>query len=102
MASIGSTSIATESGVSTPTIVYLDLTLPATEYSFTFPAATKEYWFINWKGGLVEYGYTSAGNKMPLHHKESREKLKLKLSGAFTVYFQTTNPNGLVKIEYWV
>ena len=102
MASIGSTSIATESGVSIPTIDYLNLTLAANEYSYTFPANCKEYWFVNWSGGLIEYGYTLGGNKMPLHLKESREKIKLKLNGSLTVYFQGTIAGGLVKIEYWI
>lgn len=102
MASIGSTSVSVELGVSTPLIVYLPLTLAATEYNFTFPANTREYWFVNWGNSLVEYGYVSAGNTMPLHMKEAREKTKLTLTGSLTVYFQSVKPSGLVKIEYWV
>ena len=102
MATIGSTSISVEAGVSTPLIVYLPLTLAATEYSYTFPATCKEYWFVNWGKSLVEYGYTSGGNVMPLHPKEAREKLKLKLGGTLTIYFKSVNNDGLVKIEYWI
>lgn len=102
MASIGSTSISVELGVSTPNIVYLNLPLAATEYSYTFPANTREYWFVNWGNSMVEYGYVSAGNTMPLNLKESREKTKLTLTGTLTIYFQSINPQGLVKIEYWV
>lgn len=101
MASIGSTSISTESGVSTPTIFYLNLTIANTEYSYTFPQNTREYFFVNWNGGLVEYSYISGGDSMPLNFKESREKTKLKLDSSLTVYFKCTNANGLIKIEHW-
>lgn len=102
MASIGSTSVSVELGVSTPQIDYLPLTLAGIEYLYTFPANTREYWFVNWSDSMIEYGYVFGGNKMPLHIKEAREKTKLTLTGSLTVYFKSTKPSGLVKIEYWV
>lgn len=101
MAAIGSTSIATESGVSTPTIFYLNMPIANNEYSYTFPQSTRELFFVNWNGGLVEYSYTSGGDTMPLNYKEAREKTKLILNGTLTIYFKCTNANGLVKIEHW-
>lgn len=101
MASIGSTSISTEAGVSTPTMIELSMPTANTEYTFVFPANTKEYWFVNWGTALVEYGYVSGGIFMPLNLKEAREKLKLKLPGILTIYFKSAKADQLVKIEYW-
>lgn len=101
MASIGSTSISVESGVSTPSIDYVNLTNAGTEYSYVIPQNAREYWFVNWGNSLVEYGYVAAGNKMPLNIKEAREKIKLTLNSPLTLYFKSINAGGLIKIEYW-
>lgn len=101
MASIGSTSVSVELGVSTPNIVYVNLPLAGTEYSYVLPQNTREYWFVNWGKCLVEYGYASAGNTMPLNIKEAREKTKLTLTSSLTIYFKSINDGGLIKLEYW-
>lgn len=103
MTAIASSLIGTVSTetLTTPLVSILSMPLANTEYSFTFPAGTKEYALQNRANGLVKYKTVSLGDYWTLFPGQPYYINNIKGSATVTVYFESPKIAQTIEILSW-
>jgi hypothetical protein len=90
---------------SAPTIVNTNAPVSGTEYSFVLPVDTGQFQMRSRSRGQIQFAYTAAAsgtNYITLRPGSIYTSDNLDLTGALTVYFQSTKNNDVLEIEYWI
>lgn len=93
------------SGATTPTVAELDLTLAATEYSYTVPTNAKQFLLKLRSPAVLQVSYVS-GQSGTTYITVPRgcfyAESDLNLSGPVTIYMQSPSAAQVAEITLWV
>lgn len=91
-----------DDGVATPTIFHLSMPLANTEYSYAFPANTKEF-FVQTQGFKLKYAYTagqSGTDYWTLQRNNYFHKWNI-IAENLTIYVQSPTAGVTLEIQSW-
>lgn len=90
--------------ISNPAIDRVDLTTAGTEYSYTFPAAIKEFTLKTRSYAKLQLAWTpgqSGTNFASVESGAAYSASRISRNASLTVYVQASKNNEVLEIEYW-